>query len=1798
MDRYPKRPQKKPSAVAPAPQGQATPLEGSADFVAMRGSSIPGSGDLVEMRRFPRNRSYGKSSFVEGRDRASFYRGPRMGKCASEDYHGPRARDFEHRMRYGDMTSRSGEVVEGNIFVERGDVQTVVDPDGDVRSSGEPVVRSARDSHANAHRERSNRNYNRAGGYQHRRPNYEGGEVSFASGRRSADRMVAPPEVDTQTKLPSPVSGDVQQVLNSESIEAAIREEVSQEFLRDGEGSGRMIMNEPRAPRSGAFGRLMKPSKGNQQRGYRMPHHMLDRSPMRNKVAAPFNRRPYRYDPMMPEMRANKSPRSPRYGMMHRVDSGMKGDSRYGTPSNGLMERPSHVHPKSPYVSKFSPSRHPGPAPYGMPVNGEMRPGSGEMYGVPMEDNVGRVAAPGHMPMNGGVARPVYRGGVPVGGVSGVPGLPVPGMVQGMSSIPVGQYVPPRWVGAPAPQGPPFGPPVTPSVDASVQNPVFVPPAVAPPRVMPVHMRKSSAFQIRNPTTGEVVNSDAKAPKVVKPKLETITPPSGGMVVHPVGEPVTPLNPMNGGGAPPGELAQGPPVGVPMLMPQLSIPQQSSPVMPMGQVPQPCSTVYPVMYPPSATPGYVPITPVMYTPPPHTPMTSGRMEEDELGLEDNHDPRHFPVASTPSQVMNYAKFVSTPRTNSQGSIGGTVPVTVNAPTPSIDTELRTAKNRVSNKAVELDDKLFGLSDRHPLCDNTIRVAVRDRISNRRVDNSAYAEPERDYAVDSGYMSDDESVDSHMERGGAKADSSRRVSRGDAHVGRASGQPGSSSGSEVSGSSPAAVGFDMLTLDSVMRDELSRFTRVSGRSIAVDGSASTDCKSYASLHSRIGDNMGDSRSKTYSCRASRGSDSPMDIEIDVTMIEAYANKQAEDGSDMSPERFADSTSAVAGSVPAGAQREFSPYDSHVRRIYHDVAKLHDMGFMDSVPEGYYIGADLMKREDDEVATGSPSAYSGVENARLEGTRGASGRKLAKSAVANVESIDGPCDVSEVTSRESAAAAGTAGSTETAPVSQTKALVDEGFRAPFGKGFHDDKAFAGIADPSTSEHMITEKDLFKGVVLGVGEAEGAVLRPGPLLLPQRQKSNIVYTAEDMLAYAFASGAAFNSLSLGFRVVNVGHGSEGGRDHRESRGRASGHFSHGGAHASQGYGANAGTQRPRLFERTKADNKWRRDAKPEVPRVSPFKKPDISREEQFKRSVRSLLNKLTVEKFLTVAEKLAVIYENLTIEDDVVSMVDLVLDKSVSELDYSDMYADLAYLLKYRFNSAFDVGSKSTLFFRVLMNKCQDSFETLSSVALATSLDPSAANSGGDVLGDSDKEDNDVDKADENELLGSVKIPRGRTKKWILGNIRFMGELFLRRILSVAILKRIARTLLQMDSDGSKVPCEYLVESFLELITTIGYTLEQNVNGPEMLNEYMEHLVLLKKHGNYNLRIVYKIQDLIDLRSKRWVKKVFKERATSVASIHYEAKQEELKGGAIHLNQEGKFTTAGRQAQRHYTDYLLAQRKLAMERTVNGVFVGNSDSAASGGDQSAGSGGAATSPQQPQSTGSAGSTARGGAASSSAPANDSPSANGDNKSSQGDDSARRTRRKAPEVHFAMDTQPISVVTEIMEVFVQNPRPERFMVEWDQFAPSSEDSLEAVRLMLNKCVNAKSIALSESQADLTAYTIGNLMNDVDTMVKALNIFETTCLVRIKDEMLDNPLAVSLFARILVQVLDCFATIPEITLEKILLPPEFDCAMDLAVQVLTSAKAQGGNVGYARELLRRSFEHFSDKSTQFLDEI
>ncbi|KAF8817916.1 hypothetical protein IE077_000418 [Cardiosporidium cionae] len=106
--------------------------------------------------------------------------------------------------------------------------------------------------------------------------------------------------------------------------------------------------------------------------------------------------------------------------------------------------------------------------------------------------------------------------------------------------------------------------------------------------------------------------------------------------------------------------------------------------------------------------------------------------------------------------------------------------------------------------------------------------------------------------------------------------------------------------------------------------------------------------------------------------------------------------------------------------------------------------------------------------------------------------------------------------------------------------------------------------------------------------------------------------------------------------------------------------------------------------------------------------------------------------------------------------------------------------------------------------------------------------------------------------------------------------------------------------------------------------GYYLEK-IEGETLLNKWMTCFKMHQENGNYSKRIVYKIQDLLDLKDNGWSKKIFKEKAKTVAQIHEDAYEDELKGGSIVSVQAGIYALIGGTDPQPYHHYLVQQHIL---------------------------------------------------------------------------------------------------------------------------------------------------------------------------------------------------------------------------------------------------------------------------------
>ncbi|CEM30102.1 unnamed protein product [Vitrella brassicaformis CCMP3155] len=291
---------------------------------------------------------------------------------------------------------------------------------------------------------------------------------------------------------------------------------------------------------------------------------------------------------------------------------------------------------------------------------------------------------------------------------------------------------------------------------------------------------------------------------------------------------------------------------------------------------------------------------------------------------------------------------------------------------------------------------------------------------------------------------------------------------------------------------------------------------------------------------------------------------------------------------------------------------------------------------------------------------------------------------------------------------------------------------------------------------------------------------------------------------------------------------------------------------------------------------------------------------RNQVIEREAKSKLNKLTIEKFEVIAEKLAQQCEQLQSGEDLDLFVAVVFEKAVSEPNFSEMYADLCLILGWRSPEFPHEKEKGKTFRRALLNKCQEEFEKLPETKM--------------TLSDEDKAGLSPDDQD-------IKLKK--LKDRILGNIKFIGELFLRRLLPTKVVKEVVTSLI--GEDASYSPEELFIECLCTLVTTIGLTLESTDAGKQLLTHFISRMTELKDQDKYSTRIKFALQDVLDLRKNDWRQKVHKEKAKALSDIREDVKREEAMGGAIHAAQQGTFQFVGRRTDTIYEPYMDRQREL---------------------------------------------------------------------------------------------------------------------------------------------------------------------------------------------------------------------------------------------------------------------------------
>lgn len=300
-------------------------------------------------------------------------------------------------------------------------------------------------------------------------------------------------------------------------------------------------------------------------------------------------------------------------------------------------------------------------------------------------------------------------------------------------------------------------------------------------------------------------------------------------------------------------------------------------------------------------------------------------------------------------------------------------------------------------------------------------------------------------------------------------------------------------------------------------------------------------------------------------------------------------------------------------------------------------------------------------------------------------------------------------------------------------------------------------------------------------------------------------------------------------------------------------------------------------------------------------------LTREEEITRNVKSLLNKLTIEKFNIISEKIARVLEgSLNKNSEVQLIVDAMIDKAVSEPDWSEMYADLCQVLQWR--SVAPEGDPETIrrtpFMMALLNRIQGEFEAM----------PTVLNQ--ELTGEGEER----------------QLEEARVKRRVLGVVKLIGELFHRRLLGFKVVNDVVVELV-IKSDE---PDEHHVECFLELIATVGYFIDQNPKMKVVLDSWFGRLRELQNKSCYSKRLKCVIQDTIDMRRAEWRKKIHKERAKALNDLRSQLETEEVLGGSVHAAQYGNIVVVGERTNLNgqYLGYLKEQEQLYDQRVARRI------------------------------------------------------------------------------------------------------------------------------------------------------------------------------------------------------------------------------------------------------------------------
>ncbi|KAK9121115.1 hypothetical protein Syun_018732 [Stephania yunnanensis] len=296
----------------------------------------------------------------------------------------------------------------------------------------------------------------------------------------------------------------------------------------------------------------------------------------------------------------------------------------------------------------------------------------------------------------------------------------------------------------------------------------------------------------------------------------------------------------------------------------------------------------------------------------------------------------------------------------------------------------------------------------------------------------------------------------------------------------------------------------------------------------------------------------------------------------------------------------------------------------------------------------------------------------------------------------------------------------------------------------------------------------------------------------------------------------------------------------------------------------------------------------------------------EESKQRQLKGILNKLTPQNFDKLFEQVKAV--NIDNADTLAGVIAQIFDKALMEPTFCEMYANFCSHLAGEL-PVFSEDNEKITFRRLLLTKCQEEFER------------------------GEREQAEADRVEEE---GEIKCSeeereekKTKARRRMLGNIRLIGELYKKKMLTERIMHECIRKLLAVGHNQN--PDEEDVEALCKLMSTIGEMIDHAKN-KEHMDAYFNFMTDLSNDMGFSSRVRFMLKDSIDLRKNKWQQRRKVEGPKKIEEVHRDAAQERQ----VQASRLARGPSIGSMARRGQMDF--GPRGSSMMPSPNGQMGGS--------------------------------------------------------------------------------------------------------------------------------------------------------------------------------------------------------------------------------------------------------------------